>query len=249
MVQSDVALQVLVQGLKSRDFTFIVVNGITLGNCLFGQLLVFQMNLLLYLLDVSLCLLAGLLFEVFNLFVKVRFNLALFAGKLDLVLVLCLPDLVSQLLTRELPLVYLCFINLLLPLELLHAQNVLLELTNRDFTLCQLILPLSFHRIQISLHFTSLLIGTFLLLFLKFKDFVAQLKLFTHFGSIFYGQFLDNVLFFLDLGFELLNQSVVLSSPDISYMIRSKTLTYFLVMATSLSLIEFFKDGKSLTKR
>ena len=206
------------------------------------------MNLLFDLLDVSLGFLAGLLFEVFDLLVKVRLDFALLAGKLDLVLIPRLSDLVSQFLAGELPLVDFRLINLLLPLEFLHAENILFEFANRDFTFGQLIRTLCLHLVQGRVHFTSLFVGTFLLLLFKLENLVSQLELFAHLGSIFDSKFFNYVLFLLDLGFELLHQAVIFSAPImIGYNNRGKT--YFLVMATSLSLIEFFSDGRSLVKR
>jgi len=134
-VERDVSLEVLVKCFLTSDLSLEIIDSVALRDGLLGQLLVFQVNALLDLLDVTLSFLRGLLFENFNLLIEVRLNGSLFTSQFDLVLILGLCDLVGQFSAGQLPLVDLSLVDLLLPLELFHGQNLFLKLLDLDLSI------------------------------------------------------------------------------------------------------------------
>jgi len=134
-VERDVSLEVLVKCFLTSDLSLEIIDSVALRDGLLGQLLVFQVNTLLDLLNVTLSFLRGLLFENFNLLIEVRLNGSLFTSQFDLVLILGLCDLVGQFSAGQLPLVDLSLVDLLLPLELFHGQNLFLKLLDLDLSI------------------------------------------------------------------------------------------------------------------
>ena len=115
-----------------------VIDFVTLGNCFLCPFLVFQMNVFLDDLDVSLSILRCLSFELLQRFVIFCFNLPFHFSKLNLIVVFSLSDDVLLLTASSVPFHEFKLVNDFLLLELVHRIKVLLELINFDLTVFEL---------------------------------------------------------------------------------------------------------------
>ena len=97
-------------------------------------------------------------------------------------------------------------------LDVLIGIDILLNLSDSDlFRLLLSILLLS-QRIHRVLHLLDRFIGDLLVFLLKIEQLVPQKQQLPHLCSIIHGELLDHFLFFFDLLFVLLDQSVVVGA-------------------------------------
>jgi hypothetical protein len=197
----------------TSNFPLEIIDSVTLRDGLLSELLVLQMDTLFNLLDVALSFLGGLLFENFNLFIEVSLNSTFLSSKFYLILIFSLGDFVSQLVAGQLPLVDFSFVNLLFPLKLFHGGNLFLKLLDFDFTVLQFNVSISLSFLNICLIFDSSLHDSLLLGSSLLENFVSELELLPHHLSIFGCEFFNDILLLFYLSLELLNQTVILSTP------------------------------------
>ena len=157
-------------------------------------------------------ILDGICSQFVELGLIVSLKLLSFASQLNLVVILCLGDILLEHSAGISPLHQLELIHGLLLQDVLHGHHVLIQLRHFHLTVLQFCIATCLHVVDVLLHLLCLIIGGLLYLLLVVQDLVPQLEQLPHLGSVLESQLLYSCLLLSKLIPELLAKTIVLST-------------------------------------